>query len=302
MTENSWLRDESLETPPVAPQVPERQAAVFPPTGNRESAVDSSTGADSKSEAAKDEAAEVAQHATAAVQGVAGTAKDEAAHIVAEAKVNARDLITQAMSDLSEQAAIQQKRIAEGLRSVAEELHSMVSASDQPGIATDLVRQAAERSEAVGTWLNDRDPASLMADVKSFARHKPGTFLLLAAGAGIVAGRLSRSLSAGAPDSAVSATTGDESFSVTASGAGAAMTTPPTPADTQGVDTLTGGSDAAYPPPPLGNAGDFSADQFGTETQPSTDRPEPWNVDPVVPNPLPADDPLRDGPLKGGPR
>lgn len=301
MTENSWLRDESLETPEMVPPIPEREPAVFAPTVDRKSAVDSSTGADSKSAAAKDEAGEVAQHATEAAQGVAETAKEEAANVVAEAKINARDLITQAMSDLSEQAAIQQKRISEGLRSVAEELHSMVSASDQPGLATDLVRQAAERSEAVGTWLHDRDPASLMADVKSFARHKPGTFLLLAAGAGIVAGRLSRSLSAGAPESAVSAAAGDAPLSVTASGGGTVMTTPP-PVDYQGVDTLANGAAVTYPPPPFGDTGAFPADQFGAEPQAGTDGPELWNVDPVVPVPLPADDPLRDGPLEGGPR
>jgi hypothetical protein len=77
----------------------------------------------------------------------------------------------------------------------------MARASDQPGVASDLVRQAAERSSSIASWLDGRDPGSLLDEVKSFARQRPGTFLLLAAGAGVLAGRLSRSLSAGGPES-----------------------------------------------------------------------------------------------------
>jgi len=75
----------------------------------------------------------------------------------------------------------------------------MADAPDQPGVAADLIRQAAERSQSVASWLENRDPGSLLDEVKSFARQRPGTFLLAAAGAGLLAGRLGRSLQAGAP-------------------------------------------------------------------------------------------------------
>ena len=52
----------------------------------------------------------------------------------------------------------------------------------------------------MASWLENRDPGSLLEEVKSFARQRPGTFLLAAAGAGLLAGRLGRSLQAGAPD------------------------------------------------------------------------------------------------------
>jgi hypothetical protein len=68
-------------------------------------------------------------------------------------------------------------------------------------VASDLVRQAADRSHSVASWLDGRDPGSLLDEVKTFARRRPGTFLLLAAGAGVLAGRLGRSLQAGAPAS-----------------------------------------------------------------------------------------------------
>ena len=76
----------------------------------------------------------------------------------------------------------------------------MADASDQPGVASDLIRQAAERSQSVASWLDGRDPGSLLTEVKCFARQRPGTFLLLAAGAGVLAGRLGTGLAAGAPE------------------------------------------------------------------------------------------------------
>jgi hypothetical protein len=155
----------------------------------------------SRTDAVKEEAGDVARTAADSAQSVAETAKSEAANVASEAKANAKDLLYQARSDLTEQAGAQQQKVANGLRSVSDELHAMARASDQPGVATDLVRQAAERSSSVAAWLDGRDPGSLLNEVKSFARQRPGTFLLLAAGAGVLAGRLSRSLSAGAPES-----------------------------------------------------------------------------------------------------
>ncbi len=182
MTENSWPQTPS----PVS-------TGGHPPT----EAAGSAAAEDSPStpETAKDEAGKVARHATDAVQNVTDTAKSEAANVAAEVKTNARDLLAQAKSDLTDQAGTQQQKVAEGLRSVSTELHSMVSSADQPGVATDLVRQAAERTAIAASWLEGRDPGSLLSEVKSFARQKPGTFLLLAAGAGVLAGRLTRSLS-----------------------------------------------------------------------------------------------------------
>jgi hypothetical protein len=157
-------------------------------------------GSPSKTEAVKGEASQVASQATGAAKDVAQTAKAEASNVAAEVKTNARDLLHQAKSDLTSQAGTQQQKVAEGIRSISSELRSMADASDQPGVASDLVRQAADRSQSVASWLDGRDPGSLLTEVKSFARQRPGTFLLLAAGAGILAGRLSRGLAAGAPE------------------------------------------------------------------------------------------------------
>ena len=273
------------------------------PFGNTPST--SSHGAGSTVDTAKEEAGAVTHQAKDAAQNVAETAKSEATKVVAEVRTNARDVFSQAISDLSEQAATQQQKLAEGLRSVSGELHAMVSASDQSGVATDLVRQAAERTSAVASWLEGHDPGSVLAEMKSYARAKPGTFLLFAAGAGIVAGRLSRSLSAGAPDtdgvprSAGLAT--DTRAQVNREDDTASMF-PPAPEEPPTLGTAEGGVAGDYLSTPRGDIGTFPADQSGTEAYTGTDRPELWRAEPIETDPLPNADPRIDDPFDGGRR
>ncbi|MCT1378519.1 hypothetical protein M4C64_17120, partial [Microbacterium sp. p3-SID337] len=131
---------------------------------------------------------------------VLGTAKDEAATVVGEAKTQAKDLYAQTQRELSEQANAQQQRLAGGLRSVSDELGSMASNSEGSGVASDLVQQVSGRLSAAASWLGDRDPGSVLTEVKRYARRKPGTFILAAAIGGIVVGRLTRALAANASD------------------------------------------------------------------------------------------------------
>ncbi|WP_346927731.1 hypothetical protein [uncultured Arthrobacter sp.] len=281
MTENQWPQDGSYRTPTATQQTPLRPETTFPPAANGSvSGTSADTGA-SKTDAAKDEAAELKRQAADSAQTVAETAKTEAANVTAEVKTNARDLLHQAKSDLTDQAGAQQQKVAEGLRSVSTELHSMAAASDQPGVATDLVRQAAERSSAVASWLDGRDPGSLLTEVKSFARQRPGTFLLLAAGAGVLAGRLSRSLSAGAPETISAAAT-----RVPDTG----MAVPPPPVQMPAPETTTAGFADTYPPNPL------DGDPLGDGV-----RQDRWASEPVATDPL-RDDPFRDDPFDGGRR
>jgi hypothetical protein len=149
------------------------------------------------------------------------------------------------------------------------------------------VRQAAERSSAIASWLEARDPGSLLTEVKSFARQRPGAFLMLAAGAGVLAGRLSRSLAA--PDaSANQAATGTHAVGsapitrVPDTG----MAVPPPPVQMPGPDTTTAGFTETYPPNPLATEG----------TQADT-----WPADPGATDPY-RSDPVRDEPFDGGRR
>lgn len=212
MTENQW--------PQTASPVTLDQYGNPAPT----SAPEPVGGSASKTAAVKDEASQVASQATGAARDVAQTAKAEASNVAAEVKTNARDLLHQAKSDLTSQAGTQQQKVAEGIRSISSELRTMADASDQPGVASDLIREAAERSQSVASWLDGRDPGSLLTEVKSFARQRPGTFLLLAAGAGVLAGRLTRSLAAGAPEASGQAPAAPRTASMNAPRAAAPQT------------------------------------------------------------------------------
>ncbi len=143
---------------------------------------------------AKEQAGGVAGEAKDAGARVASTAKGEAGRVASEAKGQAKKVYAQTKTELTEQAEAQQHRAATGLRSVSDELRSMADGSEQQGLVADLVQQAAERAGSTADWLDNRDPGTLLEDVKDFARRKPGLFIAIAAGAGLVAGRLVKAL------------------------------------------------------------------------------------------------------------
>lgn len=196
MTENQWPQTPTPTTTDPYGTQSYGEAGVSP----QHAAYPSDAAGNSKTQAAKEEASNVAGEAASAAQNVAQTAKEEAANVASEAKAGAQDLLHQARAGLTSQAGTQQQKAAEGIRNISSQLHSMASAPDQQGVAGDLIRQAAERTSSMATWLENREPGDLLTEVQRFARNRPGTFLLLAAGAGVLAGRLTRGLTAGAPE------------------------------------------------------------------------------------------------------
>jgi ElaB/YqjD/DUF883 family membrane-anchored ribosome-binding protein len=145
---------------------------------------------------AKDQAAEVAGTARDAGKHVAGVAGEQAGQVASEATQQVKQLVQQTRGELTEQAATQQQRVASGLRSLSQELSAMAQGSERSGMATDLVHQASDRTNAVASWLEQREPGHVLDEVTRFARQRPGTFLALAAGAGLLVGRLGRGLKA----------------------------------------------------------------------------------------------------------
>jgi len=168
---------------------------------------------------AKEEAKDLTHTATAEAKNVAATAKDEAMSVAGDVKTQAKDLYVQTKQELTEQASTQQQRVASGLRAVGSELGSMADRSDG-GVAGDLVRQAATRVSAAGSWLEARDPGGVIDEVKRFARRKPGVFILGAAVAGVVVGRLTRALASVASDEAGSSSSGSSGASSAGAPAG----------------------------------------------------------------------------------
>ncbi|GGF41431.1 hypothetical protein [Subtercola lobariae] len=156
--------------------------------------------AKAKAETARDQAGQLKDQAVASGSQVAGAAKDAAGDVVGEAKTQVKDLFGQAESELKDQAQVQQKRIATGLRAIADELGEMVNGSTSGGVATDLAQQAASRAGSAASWLDARDPGTLLRDVRAYAARRPGTFIAVAAIAGLAAGRLAKNLAGAAVD------------------------------------------------------------------------------------------------------
>jgi hypothetical protein len=128
----------------------------------------------------------------AAGQRVAETASDQGAQVAREARAQARDLLGQAREQVTDQARGAQNQATESLHSLAGELRDMANGGERQGVASDLASEAADRLGDLAEWLGRREPGDLIDEVRKLARRRPGAFLLGAAAAGVLAGRLTR--------------------------------------------------------------------------------------------------------------
>ncbi len=131
---------------------------------------------------------------------VAETAKEELARLTGEARTQVRDLWSQASTQIREQADNGRTQLADLLHSLSGELGEMASKSTQSGPVTALAKQAAARGGELSHWLANSEPSAILNDVRRFARRRPLVFLGGAALAGVLVGRLGRSLMAVSQD------------------------------------------------------------------------------------------------------
>ena len=156
-------------------------------------------------EVVKDQASDLSHNGVQAGKHVAGVAREQASGVASEAGRQGEDLLRQAQGQLGEQMARGQQQLANRLFSLSDDLSSMAGASGQGGVACHVASQAASRVRATGQWLDGRRPGEVADEVQSFARSRPAIFLVLAAGAGLVAGRLTRGLKGADGDTAAPA-------------------------------------------------------------------------------------------------
>ncbi|GAA2185911.1 hypothetical protein [Micromonospora lupini] len=253
----------------------------------------------------REQARHVGSEAAHAGGAVAQTAKEQGTEVGREAARQARNLYGEARSQLASQTGEQQRRAAGGLRSIADEMRTMAEQGGQAGPVSELARQAADRVHGVAGWLEEREPGDLINEVRDYARRNPGTFLVGAAVLGVLAGRLTRSIS----DS------GDHSGNGSAGyrGAGAydpeqtAVIPTPPPAPRTAADatppggyldptpgTYTEPTSGGYTDPTPGGYSDPTPGGAGGYTEPaSTGQPLP---------PVTQTDPLPGVPSSGSPR
>ncbi|WP_148613474.1 hypothetical protein [Nocardioides rubriscoriae] len=147
--------------------------------------------------------------ATAADEGkhVAGVAQGEATKVVGEAAAQARSLAGEATTQVAEQVAdqtrVQRDKLVGTLGSLGDDLDQMAERGNG-GLAADVAREVAGHARSLTSYLDGREPGDLLEDVRDFARRRPGTFLLGALAAGVVAGRLARGVKDAGPTSSPS--------------------------------------------------------------------------------------------------
>lgn len=163
------------------------------------------SGKDAAQDAARQEAGQLGQEAKDAARGVAGTVREEAAHVKDEAVQQVKSLVGTAKDEVGFQLSAQQERLAGQSRTVSDDLER-IARGDKP--ESDLVSQAvgmiSERARTLTEQLETKEPADLLEDVRRFAARRPGTFLAIAAGVGLLAGRLTRGLKDAQDDSQTS--------------------------------------------------------------------------------------------------
>ncbi|OUM44927.1 hypothetical protein [Arthrobacter sedimenti] len=186
MTTQNWPQD------PLVPSTTGTESSTSD-LGAHELGTTGSAGGNSgsKTSAAKHQAQQVGQEGKEAAKNVAGTAASEAKSVAAEAGSQAKNLLGTVTSEVKSQAGTQQQKITQGIRSISDELKSIAEKSDNH-VVSSVVQQASQRTDSAASWLESRDAADILEDVKAFARRKPGAFLAIAAGSGLVVGRLTR--------------------------------------------------------------------------------------------------------------
>jgi hypothetical protein len=244
-------------------------------------------------ETARDEAGQLKETSAEAARQVAETAKEKASDVTSDVRRQTQELAGQTRDQLVEQARQQKDRAADGMRSVSEELRGMAE-NGQSGWASQLARQGADLTDQAADFLQKREPGDLLEEVRVFARRRPGAFLLTAAVAGVVAGRLTRALAAGSTGTP-SSTTGGRST------AGGPMAT-----DTGPTGLGSTGMSAGADPTGLGTAGTAGAN--GSFASPVSDEylaspsapPTAPPVEPTTPPP-PTPTPVAPDPDPGAP-
>lgn len=151
------------------------------------------TGGAAGSGDAKEQAKQAAGTAADEGKHVADVARSEAQSVAADAQEHARNLLDDARGQVEEQSRTQLDNLVSTLQGFADDLERMVRGDGpESGLARDVVTQVGEKARGLGSQLQGQEPAQVLDQVRAFARRRPGTFLLGALAAGVVAGRLTR--------------------------------------------------------------------------------------------------------------
>jgi hypothetical protein len=135
------------------------------------------SGSVATSDVVRDEAVGVGQTVADAGSHLAQTAADQAKDIAAQTRQQAKSLLQHGRQQLHDQTVFQQQKVALRLTTVADELRELAHHTSSDSMS-EWTRQGADQLHQFASWLHDREPDELLEQVRSFARRRPGAFLL----------------------------------------------------------------------------------------------------------------------------
>jgi len=142
-------------------------------------------------------------------ENVATTAKEQAQAVASDLREQTRQLADEARNQLNDHAFAQRDNAVESLRSIGDELAEMSEKAEAPGIGAQLTREVGGIAHKSADFLQEREPGQLVEELRELARRRPGSFLLGAAFAGLLVGRLTRSAKSAHSSAPESRSTGD---------------------------------------------------------------------------------------------
>lgn len=164
----------------------------------------SGTATTSTTEVSKNEARQVGAIAKQQASAIAGTAMDSGKQVATEAKQQVRrvtdeaqgqlrNLVHQSRDELREHASAQASRAGASMQTLSEQMTALAQGRpEQSGGLADYVGQSGDRIGQYARRLQNGGADSVINDLTSFARRRPGLFLLGAVAAGFATGRLIR--------------------------------------------------------------------------------------------------------------
>ena len=142
---------------------------------------------------AGDAAGPLAQEAGEQLRQVGDAVREQVSEITGELGTQGRHVVEDAKHQLHEQAQTQTENLAEALRRIGDQINDMLSGRPpQEGPVRDYGEQLASKVTEVAGRVHQRGFDGIVNDAERFARRRPGIFLLGAAAAGVVAGRVLR--------------------------------------------------------------------------------------------------------------
>jgi hypothetical protein len=120
-------------------------------------------------------------------------AGEEARGVAEEGKAQVRGLADEARQAVRGRVSERSDQLAQGLSELAGDLEAMAGAPEGDGPLPRVVHQLATITRGTAERLERDGAEGILEDVRNFARRRPGVFLGVAFGVGLIAGRLLRS-------------------------------------------------------------------------------------------------------------